>query len=211
MIIQKKIFSDLFWQPKKVLLSRKAITIFVVILIAFSGYVYLTQRSSRTNHKQHKVTKHQTAPESILAKPQVPTEHLNMINELQEHIASLNSRIKHLSLDNKRLTTTGHRLSQQLDNTSSELAKKMSKTKLIQLELATLDQNLIHRYDAFLEQQETFISLKHSCKNKKDNNQKCEKYRVLKESIESLSLQIKHLKDKREVLLSEIARSSAGL
>lgn len=129
------------------------------------------------------------------------------VTVMQAHIESLNSRIKHLSLDNKRLSATGHRLVDQLQLNNASIKNKLLQTKELQIELATLDQNIIRQYENYLLQQEVFVGLKNVCKKPDAKNKKCANYAQTKHNIEELSLQIKALKAKREVLLSQIART----
>jgi chromosome segregation ATPase len=202
MIINKNFFLELYLAPKKALVSRKVHVILLVSLLV-GGLVYLRQRTVQKQSIQRKIAELKN----------LGADYSQVINELQAHIDSLTSRVKYLSLDNKRLSSTGERLSQQLNTKTSTIIKKLSETKALQLQLATLDQDIIRKYDNFIQQQEAFVTLKNECSknNSKEKDKKCLGFTVIKDRQDALTLELKGLKNKREVLLSQIARFNTGL
>ncbi len=74
-----------------------------------------------------------------------------------------------------------------------------------------MDQHLIHKYDGYIEQQKNINELKNECEKSKDKNDKCQKYFETQQALEDSVVQTKFIKNKREVLLSEIARTAAGI
>lgn len=203
MKIHKNTLLKLIYEPKKVLFSRTILS--VVLLSSFAVAVVYS--------KQHGLFKNKNEIASAEV-DSLDADYNNSIAAMQAHITSLNSRIKHLSIDNKRLSTTGHQLSEQLRSTSSSIKEQLAHTKELQLELYSLDQHLISKYDNFIELQKLFSEAKSECdKDKekgknKDKSKKCLNFAQVRQNVEDLVSQIKFLKAKREVLLSEIDRTT---
>lgn len=183
------------YNKRKVLLL-----IFLAVSMLAIGMLYIRHRIN-----QNQMLQEDQSTDVIVIAP---------TNDLQAHIASLNSRIKHLSLDNKRLSITGHKLVEQLEVGRNNMKTKLTQTKELQIDLASLDQNIIGKYENFLRQQEVFLKLHSTCgklKGKEKEDKKCTSYIQAKTNIDELNLQIKFLKAKREVVLSQIARTYGGL
>ncbi len=214
MKLSKALIQDLLMRPKAVLTSRvfsRGALACLLVSLFVGGVVYLKQHTV-----QKQTVQKQTVQQKIAELKNLDADYMQVITELQMHIESLNSRVKHLSMDNKRLSSTGTKLSKQLNIKQSSIAQKLSQAKVLQLELATLDHNIIRGYEDFIEQQEVVINLHLECKkskdkNSKDKNKKCDSYVQMRTNADTMALQLKHLKAKREVLLSQIARAGSGL
>jgi chromosome segregation ATPase len=197
MKINKNTLLKIIYEPKKVLMSRTVVSCVLVSFLA-GGLIYVKHNGTKSQQEEAASQDGNDATNPSIA-------------AMQSHIASLNSRIKHLSIDNKRLSTTGHKLSEQLRNTSSSIKEQLARTKELQLELYTLDQHLISKYDNFVELQKIFSEAKMECEKEKgkdrDKSKKCMHYVQIRQNIEDLISQIKFLKAKREVLLSEFDRA----
>jgi len=122
---------------------------------------------------------------------------------------SLISRIKHLSEDNIRLTSTGHKLFHQVEQGNSSLEEKLAASKKIHLELSTLDLDIIHKYESYIEQQRHYEKLRHECKSGKAKTKACDGFTTANEEIRATEQQIKHLHAKREILVSQLERTSS--
>jgi predicted RNase H-like nuclease (RuvC/YqgF family) len=199
MLINKTFFLEIYLNPKKFLLSRKVLAITLVSLTAIA-IVSLNQNSAATN---------KDATQEVVELKYSGSD--PNVSAMQAQIDSLTSRVKHLSIDNKRLSSTGNKLSQQLDQSLAVIGEKLAKTKDLQLELTNLDQNIMRQYESLLDQQETFLELKRECKAKKDKKKGCVNFARARDGVDDLLLHIKSLKGRRDVLLSQIARSDGGL
>jgi chromosome segregation ATPase len=199
MKIQKNTLLRLIYEPKKVLLLPTVIIIAAIIL--FVGVLTWIKINGHRNQQAFTEFNEQG------------TGYNQTIASMQAHIASLNSRIQHLSTDNKRLSSTGQKLSAQLRQTSSSIKEQLAHTKELQLELYTLDQHLISKYDNFIELQKQFNEAKLDCDKEKGKDKAkskaCMNFKQVRQDVEDLISQIKFLKAKREVLLSEIDRTAA--
>lgn len=205
MKIHKNTILKLIYEPKKVLMTRAVFACLVVSLFT-CGLVYIKQHGKQSSSSDADMAGYKNSGVS----------YGNDVVAMQAHIEALNSRIKHLSIDNKRLSSTGQKLSLQLRSTSENIKEQLAHTKEIQLELYTLDQHLISKYDNFVELQKTFVSAKSECdtdkiKSKgkeKIKSKSCINYAQVKQNIEDLVSQIKFLKAKREILMSELDRTT---
>ena len=202
MVLNKNFFTEILLTPKKAFVARKLHVVLLVSLLV-GGLVYLKQRSVQKQSIQQKIAELKN----------LGSDYAQVINELQAHIDSLTSRIKYLSIDNKRLSSTGQKLSQQLTASNSKVSKKISETKSLQLELASLDQKIIHNYEVLIGQQESYISLKVECNKtkNKEHDKKCLSYALTKDKVDTVTSELKSLKHRREVLVSEIARFNSNL
>lgn len=140
-------------------------------------------------------------------------QHYRQMSEMEAYINSLSSRVNHLSVDNRRLSAAGSKLSQQLEENNSQedqsIQAKIAESRKLQNELANLDQHLIHKYEAYILQQKSFNRLSLECDDGKSKDKKCLEYVKAKEDVETMASQIKFLNTKREILLSQISRAEA--
>lgn len=127
---------------------------------------------------------------------------------LEAQLNSLVSRIKHLSEDNSRLTSTGHKLFQQVEDSNSSLEEKLAASRKLHLELSSLDLDIIHKYESYIEHQKHYEKLRHECKSGKIKTKACDGFTTANEEIRSIEQQIKHLHAKREILVSQLERKS---
>lgn len=157
--------------------------------------------------KQHSILKNQNLRHKQELK-HLKQDCNTRLSEMEAYINSLSSRVKHLTLDNRRLSTTGYKLSQQLEDSVVEAVHepKLSEYKKLHLELTNLDQHIITKYENFITEQKNFAQLGAECNYGKSKDPKCAVYNKTADSLESVSMQIKFLKTKREVLTSQIAR-----
>ncbi len=190
----------LIYHPRKILFSRSLLAC-VLVSIFVAGAVYVKQRN----------VQRQVVVQTETVYQETDADHSQSIAAMQAHIVSLNSRIKHLAVDNKRLSIAGHKLSEQLHNSNITMREKLAYTKELQSELYSMDQHLIFQYDQFIEQQINIINLKSECEKSKDKNTKCHNYYEINQALDASKVQIKFLKNKRDVLLSEISRTAAGI
>lgn len=189
----------LLYEPKRIFRSRKIMGLILVIMFTFCGaIIYLIKYGTQQQTIEQKISKLQD----------MGADNNEIIALMQKHIESLNSRIQHLSTDNKRLSVTGNKLVEQLEQASIQGKEKLVQQKQLQLELYALDQHLIRKYDSFVEQQQLYTDLKPQCEKAAANNKKCENYGQSEEIISALNAQIKFLKEKREILISEMSRST---
>jgi len=137
--------------------------------------------------------------------------HVQEVSLLESQLNSLISRIKHLSADNTRLTATGHKLYQQLEDGNLSIEEKLAANRKLFLELSTLDKDIIHKYELFIEQQKGYEKLRFECKNGKVKNKMCEAYSSINAEVKAMEQQLKHMNAKREILLSQIDRTSGNL
>lgn len=199
MMINSTALLTLLYEPKRIFRSRKIMALILVIMFTFCGaIIYLMQYGTQQQTIEQKISKLQD----------MGADNNEIIALMQKHIESLNSRIQHLSTDNKRLSVTGNKLVEQLEQASIQGKEKLVQQKQLQLELYALDQHLIRKYDSFVEQQQLYTDLKPQCEKAAANNKKCENYGQSEEIISALNAQIKFLKEKREILISEMSRST---
>lgn len=133
------------------------------------------------------------------------------INELSNYTRSLKSRVKHLANDNKRLSEKGSQLIANMEGQSAHKDEKLLIFTNQQHELTSLDNSIIEKYVAYIARQEISNELKIACKKGSTKSKKCEEYQQSLAELDGLASQIKYLRAKRDVALSELERQAAGL
>lgn len=115
MPVIRKIYLHRLYGMKNIIPFRLS-TLFACLLTgAFIGaVVYIKQNGL---HQQEKMLHHRDI-ENIKA------EHEIQIMHLESHIASLNSRIKHLAVDNKRLSSKSYDLLQKINQVTVAKAEE---------------------------------------------------------------------------------------
>lgn len=133
------------------------------------------------------------------------------INELSNYTQSLKSRVKHLANDNKRLGEKGSQLIANMEGQSAHKDEQWQSYTNQQQELTILDNSIIEKFVAYIARQETSNELKIACKKGSTKSKKCEEYQESLDQLDNLASQIKYLRAKRDVTLSELERQAAGL